>query len=133
MKTLSAKITKIVLIVSASLAIIGIIVLVSVGKIWSQPSDPAAFIIKIVRDDLSKRLHMEPNDIKVLNIEEVVWPDVCLGVGDGKEMCKPLSDNIPIEYFNIPGFRITLQVSGREYLYHTSQNGDFYIKTEVNK
>lgn len=52
--------------------------------------------------------------INVVSVEEVEWPDSCLGISDPDVMCLQVIT---------PGYRITLEANGRRYEYHTDESG----------
>jgi hypothetical protein len=71
--------------------------------------------VELVLQDLAQQLEIAPNSIDVLRIEDVVWPDGCLGL-PAPELCAP---------FETPGYRVTLHALGREYQYHTNRDSAF--------
>lgn len=68
-------------------------------------------ILALTVRDLALRLHIELEDVKVLSIVSVYWPDGGLGC--------PLPG---MDYTQVitPGYRITLEVEGKTYTYHTN-------------
>ena len=65
--------------------------------------------------DLSQKLHLNSDQIKVNSVEEVQWPNGCLGVQLMGVMCNQLVT---------PGYRIVLEAIGNQYEYHSNQSGD---------
>ncbi|MBE0696094.1 MAG: hypothetical protein IH586_04145 [Anaerolineaceae bacterium] len=63
---------------------------------------------------LGGRLGISLEEIKVLSVEEVQWPDGCLGAGKPDEMCTQAI---------VDGYRIILQVTGQNYEFHTNLDG----------
>ncbi len=57
--------------------------------------------------------------VSVLSVEEVEWPDSCLGVSQKDVMCAQVIT---------PGYRVVLEYAGNRYEYHTSQTGDQIVK-----
>lgn len=53
--------------------------------------------------------------VGVVSFEEVEWPDSCLGVSSPDVLCAQVIT---------PGYRVRLEVNGRQYEYHTSESGD---------
>lgn len=72
--------------------------------------------IDMVQQDLAQRLGIAPTDINLLMIEEVVWPDTCLGLPASNEPCVSKET---------PGYKITLLGSGKAYRYHTDRGEIF--------
>lgn len=64
---------------------------------------------------LTEELNVPLKDISVISVESVDWPDSCLGAPAANEMCAQMVT---------PGFRITLSVAGKQYVFHTNQIGD---------
>ena len=59
---------------------------------------------------LAGYLHIEPAQVKVVDLEEVTWPDASLGVPEpGKMYAQVL----------VKGYRVTLEATGRRFEYHT--------------
>ena len=68
-------------------------------------------ILELTIRDLALRLKVDLNEIQVISIESVEWPNSGLGC--------PLPG---IDYAQVitPGFRITLEAAGEIYIYHTN-------------
>jgi hypothetical protein len=49
-----------------------------------------------------------------VDVEQVEWPDACLGVQLRGQVCAEVLT---------PGYRVTLEVQGQQYVYHTDQAG----------
>ena len=64
--------------------------------------------------DLAARLSLDANQITVLSTQPVTWPNSALGC--------PLPGKVYAQS-RIPGFRITLQSAGTQYVYNTDQTG----------
>jgi hypothetical protein len=54
------------------------------------------------------------DQIKLVSVEAVEWPDGCLGVYRPEVMCTQAT---------VPGYRIVLEANGAEYVYHTNADG----------
>lgn len=67
------------------------------------------------RADLTNRLNIDPDTIKLVSVEAVNWPDGCLGVQTPGVMCTMVIT---------PGYRVILEADGQQYEYHTSASGD---------
>lgn len=70
---------------------------------------------------LAKKLGIAADGIRITKIEEVEWPDGCLGVNVPGMMCTQVIT---------PGFRVTLEANGKTYEYHTNQSGSAVLSTE---
>lgn len=62
------------------------------------------------REDLAKRLNVTTNGIKVVEVQEVTWPDTSMGCPQPE-----------MRYIQVPqdGLRIKLSIEGKEYEYHS--------------
>lgn len=63
---------------------------------------------------LSERLDLPREDILIADWEPVNWPDACLGLAQPDELCAQVIS---------PGYRVTLEAQGQQYIAHTDQNG----------
>lgn len=72
-------------------------------------------VVEVVRQDLAERLAVTPDSIDIVEVEEVVWPDSCLGL-PAPELCAP---------GDTPGYQVTLRAFGQDYRYHTDKNETF--------
>lgn len=63
---------------------------------------------------LAKQLNVDPQAITVISVEEVEWPDGCLGLSKPDQMCTQVI---------VPGYRVILEVNGTQYEVRTSLNG----------
>lgn len=68
----------------------------------------------IVRQALAERLNASEADIRLAAVETVEFPDACLGLGKEGEMCAQVIT---------PGYRLTLELGGAQYIYHTNIGG----------
>jgi hypothetical protein len=59
--------------------------------------------------------------IHVIAVEEVHWPDGCLGVRTPGVFCTQVI---------VPGYRVILEGDGRRYVYHTDWEGRQVILAE---
>ena len=82
---------------------------------------PYRSIIELVVRDLALRLDLEVDQIQVLAVESVEWPDAGLGC--------PVAG---MDYAQVitPGYRITLGAEGEAYLYHTNTERAFVLCRE---
>jgi hypothetical protein len=83
----------------------------------TEATSPAVFPrpVQILRDYLAGLLAIKQSDIEVMQVEEMLWPDTCLGL-PSPARCAP---------GETPGYRVTLQISGTVYRYHTNNNEAF--------
>lgn len=58
---------------------------------------------------LAERLRIPPARVQVVQVEHKVWRDGCFELSS-RRSCAPAE---------VPGFRVTLQVSEKRYVYHT--------------
>ena len=63
---------------------------------------------------LARQLHIDPSTIQVISAEKVEWSDSCLGLGGPAESCGAVIT---------PGYKITFDVAGQEYVIHTDEGG----------
>jgi len=67
---------------------------------------------------LSDITGLPADKITLVSTEAVTWPDGCLGVQRGEMMCTQAL---------VEGFKIVLEAEGREYEFHTNQNGSAVV------
>lgn len=67
------------------------------------------------RDFLAQELGLASDEIRIVNVEAVDWPDGCMDVIVMGQMCTMVVT---------PGYRVTLQAQGRLYELHTNTTGD---------
>ena len=70
---------------------------------------------------LSETLNLTVDKIKLVSTEEVTWPNGCLGVQKLGVMCTQAE---------VPGYRIILEASGKQYEMHTNVNGSVVVPFE---
>ncbi len=66
--------------------------------------------IELAKRDLAKRLGMPTNEIGIVSVEAVEWPDASLGCPEPGMMYAQVIT---------PGYRITLEAGGKRYEYHS--------------
>ncbi|MFC1466918.1 MAG: hypothetical protein ACFLMY_18955 [Candidatus Brachytrichaceae bacterium NZ_4S206] len=81
-------------------------------------SNPA---VVAAREALAKQLRITSDAIQVISVEEVQWPDGCLGVRTPGVFCIQIV---------VPGYRVVLEVDGRRYTYHTDLEGRQVIRAD---
>jgi hypothetical protein len=73
-----------------------------------QPPEQAA------RGDLAARFAVSVDEIEVVSVEAMDWPDACLGLAAPGEVCAQVVT---------PGFEVTLAFGDGQFVYHTNENG----------
>jgi hypothetical protein len=68
-------------------------------------------VVDAVRSILSQAFGQPVDLIELVSIEQVEWPDACLGVHLPDVMCAQVVT---------PGYRVVLSLNGHEYEYHTN-------------
>jgi hypothetical protein len=68
----------------------------------------------LVRQILAQQLQLDLDQIEIVSVEAVEWPDACLGVYTADMMCAQVIT---------PGYRVILAVNGEQYEYHTNLDG----------
>lgn len=74
-----------------------------------------------VQQQLARQLAIDPQSVSVLSVEATNWPDSCLGAEQPGEMCAAVIT---------PGFKITLDADGQDYVLHTNEDGSNYRVVE---
>jgi hypothetical protein len=70
------------------------------------------------RDALALQLGISAEQITVINVESVEWPDSCLGVS------KP---GIACAMMITPGYRVILRANNSDYEYHTNERSSIVL------
>lgn len=75
----------------------------------TEPAESGTVVAE-VRQDLAERLNITPEEIEVISVEAVDWPDTSLGCPEPG-----------MQYLQVvtPGSRIVLEAQGQQYTYHT--------------
>jgi hypothetical protein len=68
-------------------------------------------VVFIAREALAKQLGLPVDQITIVNIVPVDWPDGCLGVSNPEMMCTMVIT---------PGYRVVLSANGQNYEAHTN-------------
>jgi hypothetical protein len=77
-------------------------------------------LIQSVKEDLAERLSVQLEQIDLVDAASVVWPDGSLGCPEPGMMYTQAL---------VPGYRIVLEVGGRQFRYHASDRGHFVLCT----
>ncbi len=86
------------------------------------PNDQRAF--EAVREVLAKQLNVDPLTISLVDIQQVEWPDSCLGLAGPDEMCAQMIT---------PGFLIHVKAGERVYEFHTDLTAQNIREKKLNK
>lgn len=81
------------------------------GSIHNLPVPTA---VAAVRSTVAKKLGINEGVAIVLTAFEKNWPNACLGLAGAEEMCAEVIT---------PGYEVTIQASGKEYVYRTNADG----------
>ncbi len=68
------------------------------------------FMLALQKFALDK-FNARPNEIRVLKIEPIDWPDACLGAAQAGEICAQMLT---------PGYRLQVEINGKTYELHTN-------------
>ncbi len=77
----------------------------------TPPSDPSSQkLIQIATKSLAQKLQIDIEQIQLISVEAMTWPDASLG-------CPQMG----VMYAQVvtPGYKIVLETGGRQYPYHT--------------
>lgn len=66
---------------------------------------------------LNQEYGIQPADIQIVEIEEMQWPDSCLGAAQPGEMCLQVIT---------PGFRAVLDTPQGRFVFHTDESGESF-------
>ena len=67
-----------------------------------------------VQNFISESLAVPPESIQIQNVQQMDWPDACLGLPQGDEVCAQAVT---------PGWLLTFNVNDQEYRYRVDQTG----------
>jgi hypothetical protein len=90
-----------------------------------MPSNPPPVekYVALTKRDLANRLKVEAENISLVQTTEITWPNTALGCpSPGKVYPQGL----------VPGYKIWLENSGVQYIYHTDYNGNIVLCPEQN-
>jgi hypothetical protein len=77
---------------------------------------------RIAISTVAQNLGVSPDKIKLVSTEAVDWPDSCLGVETPGIMCSQVVTS---------GFRVKLEVNGKQVEYHTNQDASVIVPATV--
>jgi hypothetical protein len=70
------------------------------------------------RTALAEKLSVAPTTIRLVELQEVQWPDGCLGVRDPDVLCLQVI---------VDGYRMVFEANGTRYTYHTDLTGQQFV------
>ncbi len=79
----------------------------SAGDASNLPAQPSI-------SDQFQTIYIDPEQVKVIGSEMVVWPDSCLGIEQVGVECIP---------GNIPGYAVMLEAKGLQFAFHSDEVG----------
>ena len=88
----------------------------------TQPPPGTQNVAEAAQQILSQQMGADLAAVGVLSVEPVNWRDACLGVAKAGMMCAQVIT---------PGYRITLELDGRQYIYHTDASGSQIVLAET--
>jgi hypothetical protein len=81
------------------------------GTVVPEEVTPAQ---KTAIEALSRNLGLAADEVKVVSVEAVEWPDACLGI---------TQEDISCAQVVTPGYKIVLEANGKQVEYHTDETG----------
>jgi len=82
-------------------------------------SEEEITVIENTKADLKSSGLIDKNsEIKLKNIDERDWPNACLGIPEPNRLCAQVIT---------PGYEVTLESEGEEFVYRTNEGGDLVI------
>jgi hypothetical protein len=72
-----------------------------------------------VRKVAAQDLKVSLNEVQLIDLEEVEWPDSCLGIREQGTMCMMVVT---------PGYRVVVEAKGQQVEYHTDREGGRILK-----
>ena len=81
---------------------------VTIELVWP---DNARRMVELAKQDLAERLDVPADELAVISVDEVVWPNGCMGVHVANRACTEAL---------VDGFRIVLEHDDTGYVYHTN-------------
>ena len=66
------------------------------------------------RADLAQQLQIEIDTITLVSVDQVDWPDACMGIQTPGVMCAQVITS---------GYKVVLEANGKQYEYHTNESG----------
>jgi hypothetical protein len=85
-----------------------------------EQEDEVKNLVQLARADLAAALNIKADDVELMDVEPVQWRDTSLGC--------PLPGMMYAQVIT-PGYRLTLEVDGQPYVYHTD-SGQRVVRCE---
>lgn len=85
------------------------------GTFQATPPLTRVETVKLVKDDLARRLKVGASQLELVAESDETWRDSTLGCSARKPLGEPVVT---------PGFAVTLSYRGRSYVYHTDRRGN---------
>jgi hypothetical protein len=99
-------------------------------QIFPDPTKPAMIsdgenegMVSKVKADLASRLGVSQEGISLVSMEAMVWNDSSLGC--------PSPGGMYLQVLT-PGYKITLSVDGKEYVYHTDEGNKYLLCNNIS-
>jgi hypothetical protein len=67
-----------------------------------------------IQNQISQTLGVTVENIQITKVEQMDWPNVCLGLPQGDEVCTEVIT---------PGWLLTFNINGQEYKYRVDKTG----------
>lgn len=87
----------------------------------SGPDEPYPPAVSAAQHKLAEELGLAPTAVEVVDYEDVLWPDSCLGVEREGQVCAQVET---------PGWRIRLKANGEMHVVHSDAIGQQIIPVE---
>jgi hypothetical protein len=87
-----------------------------------RPTGQQPSVVDLVKQVLVQQLHAPADQVKVVSVEEVEWPDGCLGVHKPDIMCAQIIT---------AGYRVILEFNGKRYEYHTDKDASQIVLADT--
>lgn len=78
---------------------------------YAPAAEPAAFA---ARSALASKLGLSASSIAIIQVDDKVWENGCLGLPSGSEVCTEAT---------VDGYQVSLQAQSKVYLYRTNKTG----------
>ena len=72
-------------------------------------------VVEMARHDAARTHSVSIHQVKIIELQEAVWPDTCLGI-PSPELCAR---------GETPGYRVIFQIGDKQYQYHTDRVDSF--------
>ncbi len=102
---------KIILLAVAGLTIFNTFLL---APALADPTTPPSAVESAIRQDLSRRTGLKPQDFTLRTSVSKTWPDGCLGLGKKDELCTQVL---------VPGWLLTLGYQNKIWTYRSDNSG----------